>query len=120
MSRILIVEDSDDLRHLFVDALTIAGFRVSQAADGLQAIRQIDSDPPDLVVLDLRLPFFSGVDVRQDLASSLLTRGMPVVVVSGSPEDLGDIEVNCVLKKPVYPETLVAVVHRCLAAHEKS
>ena len=118
--RILVVEDNDDLRHLFAEALTVAGFQVSQAADGLQALRAIDSNPPNLVVLDLRLPYFSGVEVRKDLASSIVTRGIPVVIVSGSPEDLGDVPVECVLKKPVYPEQLVATVQRCLAAYERS
>jgi DNA-binding response OmpR family regulator len=89
--RILVVEDSDDLRHLFADALTVAGFQVSQAADGLQALRQIDGCSPDLVVLDLRLPYFTGTEVRQDLLSNLVTPHLPVVVVSGSPEDLGNI-----------------------------
>lgn len=118
--RILIVEDNDDLRHLFADALSAAGFHVSQASDGLQALRQLDGNPPDLVVLDLRLPYFSGVEIRQDLASNVVTRGIPVVVVSGSPEDLGAARADCVLTKPVYPETLIAAVQRCLAAYERS
>jgi twitching motility two-component system response regulator PilH len=118
--RVLVVEDNEDLRHLFVDALTVAGFQVSQASDGLQALRQIDAFRPDLVVLDLRLPYFTGMEVRQDLASNLATRRIPVVVVSGSPEDLGNLPVDCVLKKPVYPDTLVSVVQRCLATYKQS
>ena len=118
--RILVVEDHDDLRQMFADALKLAGFHVSQAADGLQALRQLDGNSPDLVVLDLRLPYFNGVEIRQDLASNIVTRGIAVVIVSGSPEDLGNVLVDCVLKKPVYPETLVDAVRRCLAAYERT
>ena len=118
--RILVVEDHHDLRQMFADALSLAGFHVFEAADGLQALRQLDGNPPDLVVLDLRLPYFSGVEIRQDLASNIVTRGIPVVVVSGTPEDLGNVPVDCVLTKPVYPETLVDTVRRCLAAHERT
>jgi CheY-like chemotaxis protein len=59
------------------------------------------------------------VKIRQDLASNVTARGIPVVVVSGSPEDLGTVPVDCVLTKPVYPEMLVATVQRCLTAHER-
>jgi CheY-like chemotaxis protein len=114
--RILVIEDHDDLRSFFCDALTIAGFDTAQAGDGLQALRQLEGHPPDLVVLDLRMPMFNGVEIRQDLAANVLTRDIPVVVVSGSPEDLGDLKVECLLKKPVTAETLVAAVKRCLAA----
>jgi DNA-binding response OmpR family regulator len=112
--RILVVEDNDDLRQYFVDVLTIAGFDVEQAADGMQALRHLDNQTPDLVVLDLRMPMFTGLEIRQDLTANILTRNVPVVVVSGSPEDLRDIEVDCVLKKPVMPDVLVDTVRRCL------
>jgi CheY-like chemotaxis protein len=112
--RILVVEDNDDLRQYFRDVLATGGFDVEEAADGLQALRHLDNRRPDLVVLDLRMPMFSGVEVRQDLAANIVTRQIPVVVVSGSPEDIGDIPVNCLLKKPVMPDELLAAVRRCL------
>ena len=99
---------------MFRDALSIAGFHVTEAADGLQALRCLDSDRPDLVVLDLRLPQFSGAEIHDDLAANIQTRNIPIVVVSGSPRDLGDRSVECVLTKPVMPETLVETVRRCL------
>jgi CheY-like chemotaxis protein len=113
--RILVVEDNDDLRHYFREVLTEGGFDVEEAGDGLQALRHLDNRRPDLVVMDLRMPMFSGVEVRQDLAANVMTRQIPVVVVSGSPEDLGDVPVDCLLKKPVMPDQLLNAVRRCLA-----
>jgi len=55
--KILIVEDDEDLRTLFRVTLTLAGYDVQEAGDGLEALRQIDHSPPDLVVLELMLPF---------------------------------------------------------------
>ena len=52
--------------------------------------------------------------VRDDLAANIHTRNIPIVVVSGSPQDLGDRPVECVLAKPVMPETLVETVRHCL------
>jgi DNA-binding response OmpR family regulator len=112
--RILVVEDDDDLRGLYRETLTVAGFRVVEAADGVQALRNLQNHPPDLVVLDLRLPKLSGVEVHE----SIRTRNIPIVVVSGSPQDLGDRVVECSLTKPVMPEKLVEAVQSCLVMRE--
>src|SRR4029450_4739282 len=53
VERILVVEDNDDLRGLYKIALWTAGLQVTQASDGLTALRAIEADRPDLVVLDL-------------------------------------------------------------------
>ena len=99
---------------MFRHALSIDGFLVTEAADGLQALRCLDNDRPDLVVLDLRLPHVSGAEIHDDLAANIQTRQIPIVVVSGSPHDLGDRPVECVLTKPVTPDKLVATVRQCL------
>ena len=112
--RILVVEDNDDLRGMSCDALSLAGFSITEAANGLDALRHLDNDRPDLIVLDLRLPQFSGIEIRQELLANTHTRGIPIVVVSGSPQDLGNLAVKCVLTKPVLPDQLVATVWRWL------
>lgn len=110
---ILIVEDDEDLRRLLRTALALAGYDVVEAGDGLEALQRIEEAPPRLVVLDLMLPGFSGVMVREELAAHALTRHIPVVVITGTeaPEDL---DVDCVLRKPVAVEELLAAVRRCL------
>jgi DNA-binding response OmpR family regulator len=112
--RILIVEDDDDLRRLYRAALALAGFEVHDVAVGMDALRRIEQEAPDLVVLDLLLPDMSGVVVRQEIAAQAHTRDIPIVIVTGSTVDLGQLEVPCVLRKPVSPEELVRVVRECL------
>ena len=112
---ILVVEDDEDLRSVFRVALTLAGYDVREAGDGLEALRSIDHSPPDLVILDLMLPFMGGDVVRQELASHVFTRNIPVVIVTGSGRDVSDMKVSCVLRKPVTPEGLVRTVQTCLA-----
>jgi two-component system phosphate regulon response regulator PhoB len=111
---ILVVEDDEDLRRLFRTALTIAGYTVEEAGDGLEALHKIDQAPPDLVVLDLMLPHVSGVAVRQEIAAHVLTRQIPVVITTGLTLDVGAIEADCVLRKPVSPDRLLAAVQDCL------
>jgi DNA-binding response OmpR family regulator len=112
--RILIVEDDEDLRSLFRISLTLAGYDVQEAGDGLEALRQIDHSPPDLVVLDLMLPFLGGIVVQQEIATHVFTRDIPVVIITGSAKDLSGLDVACVLRKPVMPHELVRTVETCL------
>jgi CheY-like chemotaxis protein len=111
---ILIVEDDEDLRRLFRTSLLLEGFDVIEAGDGLEALERIDRAPPDLVVLDLVLPTLNGVTVRQEIAAHALTRDIPIVVVTGSAMNIDNLDVECVLHKPVAPEALVTAVKRCL------
>lgn len=112
---ILIVEDDDALRRFYRTSLSLAGYATRDVGDGLDALRWLDGDPPDLVLLDLSLPFVSGHTVQQEIAAHAHTRHIPIVVVTGSAEPLDHLEVACVLRKPVTPDRLVEVVRNCLA-----
>ena len=112
--RILVVEDDADLRRLFRTALSIAGYDVEEAGDGVEALRLVENRPPDLVVLDLLLRALDGVSVQQELASRALTRRIPIVIVTGSDIDTGGLAVACVLRKPISPDDLVRTVEQCL------
>jgi DNA-binding response OmpR family regulator len=114
---VLIVEDDIDLRRMFRSALSLAGYRVLEAGDGLHALRLLDSHHPDLVVLDLGLPLISGLVVREELAAHAHTRDIPVVIVTGSISAAHEkLDVACVLRKPVSPDELVATVKSCMAS----
>ena len=115
-STVLVVEDDHDLRASFRTTLALAGYLVREAPDGLHALRQIDEEPPDLVVLDLMLPNLSGLDVHNEISSNVYTCTIPIVVVTGTPLDVDHLPVSCILHKPVLPDELVVAVARCLAA----
>lgn len=113
--RILVVDDDADLRRLFRMTLTVAGYVVEEASDGIEALQLIDNRPPDLVVLDLMLRALDGASVQQELAARAVTRHIPIVIVTGSSLDLDGVNVACVLRKPVMPDELVKTVAACLA-----
>lgn len=117
---ILIVEDDEDLRRLFRTALSLAGFDVIEAGDGMEALRWIDHSPPDLVILDLMLPRLSGLAVQQELAAQAVTREIPIVVITGSTITEGELQVACFLRKPVSPDQLIDAVRNCLASGSNS
>jgi CheY-like chemotaxis protein len=107
---VLVVEDDNDLRVLYRDWLKYAGFDVIETADGIDALQIIDSSPPDVIVLDVRLPTLDGVSVREEIAADARTRDIPVIVVTGAVVDLTRLKSTRVLHKPVNREQLVSAV----------
>jgi len=116
--RILVVEDDLDLRRMFRTALALHGYDVLEAGDGLHALRVLEvTEDLDALVLDLGLPILQGEVVLQDLAARARTQHVPiVVVVTGFPGPHGALQADCVLIKPVTPDTLIATLERCIAA----
>ena len=83
MTRILLAEDSKFLRLATERALTRAGYEMSSASDGEEALRLAREKLPDLILLDLLLPKVSGPDVLKALKKDALTKPIPVVVMTG-------------------------------------
>lgn len=83
MIKILLAEDSKFLRLATERALARAGYEVCSAADGEEALRLAREKLPDLILLDMLLPKMSGPDVLAALQKENLTKGIPVVVMTG-------------------------------------
>jgi DNA-binding response OmpR family regulator len=111
---VLIVEDDSTARRMYRTALGFAGFDIIEAEDGLSALRLLDQYPVDVVVLDLMLPTLSGLAVQQEIAANAHTRNIRVIIVTGSTINLDDIDVSCILRKPISPDRLIDAVRNCL------
>ena len=111
---VLIVEDDPELRTLYRTALSLAGYAAVSVDDGIEALRRIEADPPDIVVLDVGLPRLGGLDVQREIASHAETRDIPIVVVTGDPRGLNSSDFACIIQKPVDLDALVRTVERCL------
>lgn len=109
---ILIVDDHEQNLELLQAYLEEVGCRIRTARDGVEAMREIESDPPDLVLLDVMMPRMSGFQVCRQVKDDPRTRDIPVVMVTAL-SDVGDVEraVECgaddFLTKPVYKIELV-------------
>jgi CheY-like chemotaxis protein len=114
-NNVLIVEDDPSTRDLYRQALAAAGYSVTAVSDGLDALRKIETDTPDVVVLDLILPRVAGLDVYYEMRAMPSTRTIPVVVVTGADVDgLEAAGIELLLRKPIYPDLLVAAVEQLL------
>ncbi len=83
MTKILVVEDSKFLRIATERALAQAGYEMSSAGDGEQALLMAREKAPDLILLDMLLPKMGGVEVLRALKKNAATAQIPVVVLTG-------------------------------------
>ena len=122
--RILVVDDEPDITALVAYHLARAGYRVSTAANGTEALKAAREERPDVVVLDLMLPGVSGWDVLQELRRLDETREVGVILLTSRREEVDRIRglslgADDYLTKPFSPAELalrVAALLRRLAS----
>jgi CheY-like chemotaxis protein len=89
--KILVVDDEEQVVCLFAEFLNKTGFDTSVAFGGAKAIDIINTDPTiDLVILDVRMPGVSGIDVVRALKKT--KRNIPVIIISGNIGIQGELE----------------------------
>src|SRR6185312_11845336 len=81
---VLVVEDNATIGGLLVALLREEGYRALRAWDGREAMKMARDRRPDLIVLDLSLPYRDGIEVLRELRANDDTVEAPIVVVSGS------------------------------------
>ena len=84
MKRILIIDDDEVVLRMYQNALSRRGFQVEAASDGLAGVMTLRNSPPDLVLLDLMMPKFTGVDVLRFMRGQPDLKPVPVIVLSNS------------------------------------
>jgi len=84
MKHVLFVDDDAVTLKLYESALTRLGFQVTAVADGIRASQALISTRPDVVVLDLMMPNFNGVDVLKFIRSNNVLNSLPVIVLTNS------------------------------------
>ena len=85
-SHVLVVEDEERSRRLMRDLLEAHGYRVSEAADGEEALRRIEAQPPDLILLDIMMPKMDGIEVCRRLQADERNWPIPVLLVTALNE----------------------------------
>ena len=121
---ILLIEDNADDEQLTLRAMRLSEVPnvIRVARDGVEAIEALLGNPgkqplPDLVLLDLKLPKLSGLEVLARIRADSATRTLPVVVLTSSDEDRDIVEsynlgANSYIRKPVDFDEFIEVVHQ--------
>jgi DNA-binding NtrC family response regulator len=116
-AKILVIDDEEANCRLVKAIFSVEGFQVIAAHDGAAGLAMLAAESPDLVLVDLRMPGMSGMDVLQDLR--IRAPSLPAVMLTGSRDvknavratQLGAIDY---LTKPINRDELVLVVRRAL------
>lgn len=83
---ILVVEDDSFLLSMYATKLNLENYKVLQATTGVQALKVVTKDLPDLILLDLKLPEMDGFEVLKNLKASKETSSIPVIVLTNYSE----------------------------------
>jgi two-component system, cell cycle response regulator DivK len=115
--RILVVEDNEKNMKLFRDVLSATGYRTLEATTGGEAVEMATEHAPDLVLMDIQMPDFDGVEALRRLRSDARTASLRVLAVTaqamqGDREHFLAAGFDGYLSKPVNVQELLGTVRR--------
>jgi DNA-binding response OmpR family regulator len=124
MATILIAEDERDIRDLITFTLTYAGYEVLQATNGEEAVKIALAEKPDLILLDVRMPYMNGYEACIKMKSEESLQDLPVVFLSAKGQETevqtglqaGAVEY---ILKPFSPDELIERVRINLERYSK-
>ncbi|MCL6629965.1 MAG: response regulator, partial [Armatimonadetes bacterium] len=110
--KILAVDDEKHIVRLVQVNLERQGYEVITASDGKEALQKVEEERPDLVVLDVMMPYMDGFEVLQNLRRNPSTRDIPVIMLTAKAQDADVFRgwqsgVDCYLTKPFNPMELI-------------
>ncbi|MBF2079712.1 MAG: response regulator [Synechococcales cyanobacterium T60_A2020_003] len=119
MSTVLIVDDSQTLRHMLSELLRDQGIEVIEATNGVEAQEKIQQRLPDLVITDLIMPQMNGYELCRWIKNEAKTKDLPVLVCTTKSEDFDRYwgmkqGADAYITKPFHPPELLRTVRRLL------
>ena len=119
MSKVLYLDDTADQRNLVEMVLNSIGLDVETGSDGEEGLLKVTQSPPDLILLDLRMPKVNGFEFLKIIKAQSDTQNIPVVVISAWANKASQNEVmgagaSDFLIKPYEIDDLIAIVQKYL------
>lgn len=114
--RLLLAEDDDLLASLLNFRLTKAGYEVLLATDGRQVKEMLQHGMPDIIVSDIMMPYYSGIELIDHVRNELNSK-VPVIIISSAGNEQNvltafELGANDFISKPVSPDELMVRVAR--------
>jgi len=118
-TRILIVDDNEDNRQILTDLLTAADYEVIEAVTGPEAVTLAAQHLPGLILMDIQLPGFDGLDATRRIKADPALAGIPIIAVTSyalAGDDVKAANAGCddYVTKPFSPRALLAKVKAIL------
>jgi len=122
---VLLVDDVDDTRGAYAELIRMAGFRVEQAKDGIEAVQKAAAIRPDVILMDLGMPRLNGWEAARQIRSGDTTRAIPIIALTAHavPQYLEVARAagcDSVLLKPCALDHILGEIRRLLASRTES
>lgn len=117
MSKILIVEDEENIRLLYKEELEDLGYEVIQASDGREAMKKYDLHQPDLMILDIQLPGMDGIETMNIIRGK--SKDVPIILCTAYGEYKQDMKTwasEAYIIKSADLKELLSTVEKILTA----
>lgn len=124
LKSILCIEDEPEMIDLIRLILGRRGFEVKGANGGVEGLKKIRAETPDLILLDLMMPDMDGWEVYQQIKANEKTKNIPVIVVTAKAQSIDKVlglhiaKVDDYIAKPFNPHELLASVEKVLKKKE--
>jgi two-component system, chemotaxis family, chemotaxis protein CheY len=110
---VLVVEDDTDILSTMEELLTLSGYSVSLARNGLEALQCLDTQRPCVILLDLMMPVMNGRQFLEHRRGDQALAQIPVIVLSAAADQVSNFDdVSEVFLKPIDIKTLVNTINR--------
>lgn len=109
--RVLVVDDEADIRATVSAMLETEGYRVAEAINGAEALVSVETDPPDVILLDMRMPILDGWGFAAEMRRR--NHHIPIVVMTAARDAArwaGDVEAVAFVAKPFGYDDLIGAV----------
>ena len=121
--RILVADDDVVLTRLLEQSLRVRGFEVQIAYDAVQAWQMVRREPPDLILLDIKMPAGTGLAVLRRMKNYPASRSVPVIVITAAEEqpllqEILALQPAAMLRKPIKIPDLDFEISRLLVQRE--
>lgn len=117
--KVILIEDEEDIAALIKLQAEISDYKLHVEVDGLNGLRAIEREKPDLVVLDIMLPGMSGLDVCRKMKNNPDLKDIPVIMISAKSEEIDvvlglELGADDYVTKPFSPKVLFSRIRAVL------
>ncbi len=118
---ILIVDDAMTVRNLAKFALAKGGYNIIEAEDGVQGLKQLETNTVDLVISDLNMPNMNGLEMSRAIKTNAATKAIPIfMLTTEASQEVAvqgkEIGIMAWIVKPFVPEKLLGAVQKVIGS----
>jgi DNA-binding response OmpR family regulator len=124
--KVVCIEDDPGIIDLVRLILVRRGYQVAGAVNGLEGLKVVEQEKPDVVLLDLMMPGIDGWEVYHQMQASETMKNIPVIIITAKAQNIDKVlalhiaKVDDYLTKPFTPQELIDSIEKVLARNSQS